>query len=117
MGHRYGVVNLRDPEGAAVCDYSGDICKRSDLVKQMKYNPGGGTYWTGLMVAKWRQDPLDPQDLKPALPADPPPIVNARVMDAGDGEGLLYVKSTNDLTYFIDTGLRIGNTPRELRWT
>lgn len=116
MGRHYGAVNPRDPVGYGTCDYSGDIVKRTDLVKQMAWR-GNKLVWTGFMVSKHRADPPHDQQRTPILPPDPVPVLNARPDDAGDGEGLLYTETVAEFTYFIDTGEKNGNSPIELQWT
>lgn len=63
----------------SVCDASGFMCNRDDMVSQMAYN-GAGLYNTGLVVHKRFADQPNPQALTPFLGVDPVPLTNV-VMD------------------------------------
>ena len=63
--------DFHEPWG--MCDYSGQMYPRSQLLRQMRQ--GGNTvYWSGLWVYKDFIDPLDEQLKPPPVKPDPRPV-------------------------------------------
>ena len=77
-GHgKYTKMNLRNPQAIGTCDVSGFMCRRADMVEQMRY-VGSGLVGTKLLVnPKFYSEP-NPQELVPIIKVDPKPIVNPR---------------------------------------
>lgn len=74
---KYTRINKRNQRALGRCDYSGFLCRREDLVKQMKLE-GTGLIWTGYWVHPDFLDELNPQGLTPIIRPDPTPIREPR---------------------------------------
>ena len=72
------VIDPDNPISAAVCDATGFVTSRSDLVKQYQYR-GNQLVWTGFLVDKHFVDVPNPQLMNPVLPPDPVPVKQPRV--------------------------------------
>ena len=70
---KYATVNPRHPEAFGICDRSGFLFNRKDLVKQMQW-AGDSLVWTGLWVGKPFLDVPNEQSRSPILGPDPVPI-------------------------------------------
>ena len=70
-------IDEASPEALGICDYTGFLHLRRDLVQQMEYR-GNGLVWTGLYVGKDYADVPNEQNRPPILPPDPIPVQNPR---------------------------------------
>lgn len=76
---RYVKYNVRNflnddgPEPWGMCDYSGLMYPRNQLVRQMR-QAGDSITWSGLWVYWEYLDPLDEQKKPPPVKADPYPV-------------------------------------------
>lgn len=75
---KYVNINLSNPRALGVCDYSGYIFNREDLVKQMDWR-GNALVWTGFLVGKPFLDIPNDQARPPILPPDPIPVQMPRL--------------------------------------
>jgi hypothetical protein len=73
-------IDPANPEALGICDYTGFVHLRRDLVQQMQYR-GNGLVWTGLYVGKDFADVPNEQERPPILPPDPVPIQWPRVQE------------------------------------
>jgi len=73
-------VNIDEdaPQALGICDYTGFVHKRSDLVRQMEWR-GNAIVWTGFYVGRWYADKPNEQLRPPILPPDPVPIREPRL--------------------------------------
>ncbi len=62
-----------------ICDYSGLVFNKKDLVKQMEWR-GNALVWTGYLVGRPFLDVPNEQNRPPILPPDPVPVPLPRVM-------------------------------------
>jgi hypothetical protein len=67
------------PRALGICDYTGFVHLRSDLVKQMEWR-GDNLVWTGFYVGKDYVDTPNEQGRPPLLPPDPVPVQDPRGM-------------------------------------
>jgi hypothetical protein len=74
---RYGAVNPRMPEAAAVCDRGGEVVKRSALIREMRW-AGKQLVPTGFLCCARHIDPPHPQDYALVLGPDPVPVRDPR---------------------------------------
>lgn len=76
MGYRpkgkYVTINVDNPEALGICDGSGFVFRRSDMVKQMEWR-GNALVWTGFIKGRKFIDEPNPQ-LKPPNIYRPDPI-------------------------------------------
>lgn len=74
-------VNIDEscPQGLGICDKTGFVFRRIDLVKQMEWR-GGALVWTGFLVGRPYVDKPNEQLRPPILPPDPVPAQLPRVM-------------------------------------
>lgn len=92
------------PEALGICDYTGFVHLRRDLVQQMEYR-GNGLVWTGLYVGKDYADIPNEQQRPPILPPDPIPVQNPRPQQQqniiwNQGLGIIW----NNLNMFTFAG-------------
>lgn len=76
---RYGAVNRRAPEAAAVCDRGGEVVKRSALIPEMRW-AGQRLVPTGFLCCARHIDRPHPQDYGLVLQPDPVPVRQPRPM-------------------------------------
>lgn len=72
MGHTV-TVNPEDPISVGVCDHSGFVVPRNELVKNMQFR-GNSLVWDGTLVWYKFADVPNAQQLSPILPPDPVPV-------------------------------------------
>lgn len=72
-------IDDENPDALAICDYTGFVHLRRDLVQQMEWR-GNALVWTGLLVGKDYADKPNEQLRPPMLPPDPVPVMMPRVM-------------------------------------
>lgn len=65
------------PEALGICDYTGFVHMRKDLIRQMEWR-GNRLLWTGYYVGKSYLDKPNPQLMSPVLPPDPVPVKDPR---------------------------------------
>lgn len=70
---KYVNINEDNPEALGICDYSGFVFKRADMVRQMEWR-GNRLIWTGFIVGKPYSDMPNEQLRPPILRPDPVPI-------------------------------------------
>jgi len=74
---KHVTIDINNPLALGICDYTGFVHLRKDLVKQMQW-AGDSLVWTGLYVGKDYLDVPDPQLRTPHLPPDPVPVMDPR---------------------------------------
>lgn len=81
MSNRYSDKRVRidpnRPEAVGVCDRSGFVYMRKDLVKQMEW-VGDSLVWTGLYVGPDQLDTPNEQLRTSHFPVNPRPVMDAR---------------------------------------
>ena len=70
-------IDPEAPEALGICDYTGFVHMRKDLVRQMEWR-GNRLVWTGYYVGKDYLDKPNPQLKTPILPPDPVPVKDPR---------------------------------------
>lgn len=70
-------IDTESPDALGICDYTGFVFNRKDLVRQMEWR-GNSLQWTGFLVGRPYADKPNPQLIPPILPPDPVPIVYPR---------------------------------------
>lgn len=70
-------IDPDNPEALGICDYTGFVHLRRDLVKQMEWR-GNSLEWTGLYVGRDYADVPNEQLRPPILPPDPVPVIDPR---------------------------------------
>ncbi len=70
-------IDWNHPSALGICDYTGLVFNRKDLVKQMEWR-GNALVWTGFYVGKPFAAKPNPQLIPPILPPDPVPILDPR---------------------------------------
>jgi hypothetical protein len=70
-------INTENPDALGICDYTGFVFNRKDLVRQMEWR-GNALVWTGFMVGRPYADKPNPQLIPPILPPDPVPVEQPR---------------------------------------
>lgn len=65
------------PEAVGICDYTGFVHMRKDLVKQMEWR-GDALVWTGFYVGRDYLDKPNPQLRPPPIIGDPFPVHDPR---------------------------------------
>lgn len=70
-------VSFYNPEPLGVCDYSGMLYMRKDLVKQMEWM-GDSLQWNGFYVGKDMADVPNEQRRPPPAIGDPFPVIDPR---------------------------------------
>lgn len=71
-------IDPDNPEALGICDYTGFVHMRKDLVQQMDWR-GNALVWTGLYVGRDYADKPNEQLRPPILPPDPVPVLFPRV--------------------------------------
>lgn len=71
-------IDPESPEALGICDYSGFVFKRKDLVRQMEWR-GNALVWTGFYVGLPYVDVPNEQLRPPILPPDPVPVKDPRL--------------------------------------
>lgn len=66
-------IDQTNPEALGICDYTGFVFMRKDLVKQMEWR-GNALIWTGFLVGRPYVDVPNEQLRPPILPPDPVPV-------------------------------------------
>ena len=74
---KYVSVKPRSRQAFGICDRTGYLFDRKDLVKQMRWT-GDKLVWTGLWVGKPFIDIPNPQSRNPLLGPDPVPVLFPR---------------------------------------
>jgi hypothetical protein len=72
-------INEDNPDALGICDYTGFVFNRIDLVRQMEWR-GNALVWTGFYVGRPYLDVPNEQNRPPILPPDPVPIREPRIM-------------------------------------
>ncbi len=70
---KYVSVSSSSPKALGICDYSGFVFNREDMVKQMEWR-GNALVWTGFIVGRPFADRPNEQLRPPILPPDPVPV-------------------------------------------
>ena len=70
---KHVTIDPSNPEALGICDYTGFVHLRKDLVQQLQYR-GNGLVWTGLYVGIDYADVPNEQERPPILPPDPVPV-------------------------------------------
>lgn len=76
---KYVTIDINNPDALGICDYTGFVFNKRDLVKQMEWR-GNALVWTGFMVGRPFLDVPNEQNRTPILPPDPVPVPLPRVM-------------------------------------
>lgn len=71
-------INPARPEALGICDRTGFVFMKKDLIKQFEWR-GNALTWTGLLVGRPYLDKPNEQNRPPILPPDPVPVTNPRV--------------------------------------
>lgn len=74
---KHVTIDINNPEALGICDKTGFVFNRKDLVKQMAWQ-GNALVWTGAYVGKPYLDKPSEQGRSPSLPPDPIPVVQPR---------------------------------------
>lgn len=77
-GKNVGYTDPSNIEPLGVCDISGQVFKRKDLLKQMEWR-GNSLQWTGMWVGRPYLDSPNQQNRPPVVKADPVPVKNPRL--------------------------------------
>lgn len=75
---KYVHIDPDNPEALAICDYTGFVFHRKDLIRQMEWR-GDRLLWTGFYVGRPFADAPNPQLRPPILPPDPVPVREPRL--------------------------------------
>lgn len=82
MSHRphgkHVLIDSSSPSALGICDYTGFVFLRKDLVRQMEWR-GNALVWTGFYVGKPYADVPNQQNRPPILPPDPIPVRDPRL--------------------------------------
>ncbi len=70
---KHVTIDIENPEALGICDYTGFVHLRKDLVKQMQWR-GNKLIWTGFLVGKDYLDIPQEQLRPPMLKPDPIPV-------------------------------------------
>lgn len=70
-------ISFDSPEALGICDYTGFVHLRKDLIRQMEWR-GNRLVWTGYYVGRDYLDIPNPQLKPPILPPDPVPVLDPR---------------------------------------
>lgn len=74
---RYVTIDPHDSHALGICDRTGFVHNRRDLVPEMEYR-GNALCWTGFYVGPDFVDVPNPQATNPVLPSDPEPVFDPR---------------------------------------
>lgn len=110
MSHRphgkHVIIDASSPSALGICDYSGFVFLRRDLVRQMEWR-GSALVWTGFYVGKPYLDQPNEQNRPPILPPDPVPVRDPRLQQ---GSTETYSNNTLPLISQITLPInQIGN--------
>lgn len=75
---RHVTIDEQNPQALGICDYSGFVHNRKDLIRQMEWR-GNRLVWTGFYVGKTYSDKPNEQLRVPILPPDPVPVRDPRL--------------------------------------
>lgn len=82
MSHRphgkHVLIDPSAPTALGICDYTGFVFERRDLVRQMEWR-GNALVWNGFYVGKPYADEPNQQNRPPILPPDPVPVRDPRL--------------------------------------
>ena len=82
MSHRphgkHVIIDSTHPQALGICDYSGFVFLRKDMVRQMEWR-GDALVWTGFYVGKPYADVPNQQNRPPILEPDPVPVRDPRL--------------------------------------
>lgn len=70
---KYVTIDTSNPAALGICDKSGFVFRRQDMIKQMEWR-GNALVWTGFIVGRPFADVPNEQLRPPILPPDPVPI-------------------------------------------
>jgi len=87
-------IDPSNPKALGICDYTGFVFNRNDLVRQMEWR-GNALVWTGFYVGKPYIDKPNEQLRPPILPPDPVPVKEPRLP-----QGSTETFSNNTLPFF-----------------
>jgi hypothetical protein len=99
-------IDINSPRALGICDYTGFVFNRADLVKQMEYR-GNDLVWTGFYVGRPYLSEPQPQLMPPIVLGDPYPIEDPR-----PPQGCTETFSNNTLPVISEINLpinQIGN--------
>lgn len=71
-------IDVDNPDALGICDYSGFVFNRRDMVRQMDWR-GNALVWTGFYVGACYADVPNEQARPPILPPDPVPVKYPRL--------------------------------------
>jgi hypothetical protein len=74
---KYLSIDPENPEALGICDYTGFVFPKKDLVRQMEWR-GEGLVWTGFYVGRPFVDKPNEQNRTPIFPPDPVPVLDPR---------------------------------------
>ncbi len=75
---KHVVIDSDNPEALGICDKTGFVFKRKDLVGQMEWR-GNALVYTGFLVGRPYVDTPNEQLRPPILPPDPVPVMMPRL--------------------------------------
>lgn len=106
---KHVTIDESAPEAVGICDYTGFVFLKKDLVKQMEWR-GNALVWTGFLVGRPYLDTPNEQFRPPILPPDPVPVEFPRLP-----QGITETFSNNTLPLISQIVLpinQIGNSQR-----
>lgn len=106
---KHVLIDQNAPEAVGICDKSGFVFLKKDLVKQMEWR-GNALVWTGFLVGRPYLDTPNEQLRPPILPPDPVPVELPRLP-----QGSTETFSNNTLPIISQIFLpinQIGNTQK-----
>lgn len=71
-------IDASAPRALGICDYTGFVFNRIDLVQQMEWR-GNALVWNGFYVGRPYVDEPNQQERPPILPPDPVPVRDPRL--------------------------------------
>lgn len=74
---KYVTIDPDAPQALGICDLTGFVFNRRDLVKQMEWR-GNELVWNGFLVGRPFNTRPNPQLSSPPIPPDPVPIIDPR---------------------------------------
>lgn len=75
-------INDAAPQALGICDATGFVFKRIDLVREMQWR-GNALIWTGFLVGRPYVDKPNEQLRPPIYPPDPVPVMFPRLPSDG----------------------------------
>lgn len=97
-------IDQDHPQAVGICDYSGSVFMRKDLVRQMEWR-GNDLVWTGFYVGRPYVDMPNEQAKSPILPPDPIPIKDPRPPFQ------TFITWSEDSNVFSQDGSTFGSQP------